>query len=518
MRRRKLAGLFLCATLTLTGCTGPEPAATPSPDPTAAPSTPAPTAAAVPQTVEFALPYYAGGGFHPITGVNQTNLNLSPLLYEGLFAVDKTFQAQRVLCSEETVSEDGLTWTFRLRDAQFSDGSPVTASQVAASLQTARTSTSYAGRLADVRSVIAGMDGAVVVNLARPNGALPLLLDIPVVKETGDASCPLGSGPYVLEDNGESLSLVAKEGSNVPLPSIPLRAVEGVEDLSYAFETKAISMVSTDLTGANSLAWSGRYEITDYTTNTLLYLGCNLKEGVCGYPEVRRALGRTIDRENITGTILSSHAKAATLPVHPDSAIWDAALSDTLTRSVEQAEEDLTAAGWRRGEDGIFLKNRIPLELRLLVNRENSYKVNIAEALATSFQALGCTVTVEKLPWEDFVTALEEGEFDLYLGETTLTADFDLESLIGAEGQLNYGSYEDEETETLLENLRPLRMEERAGAVSALCTHLAEGAPILPICFKNWSLLTQWGQIRGLNPVQRNVFYGIESWSVEKNF
>ena len=112
---------------------------------------------------------------------------------------------------------------------------------------------------------------------------------------------------------------------------------------------------------------------------------------------------------------------------------------------------------------------------------------------------------------EEFVTALTRREFDLYLGETTLTADFDLEALLAPAGSLNYGGYADEETTALLEACRSARGEERRQATEALCARVAEEVPILPICFKNGSLLTQWGQVSGAAPTQRDVFAGLET-------
>ena len=41
-----------------------------------------------------------------------------------------------------------------------------------------------------------------------------------------------------------------------------------------------------------------------------------------------------------------------------------------------------------------------------------------------------------------------------------------------------------------------------------------EQAPIVPILFKNGSVLTQWGQLSGLSPVRGNVFYGFENWII----
>lgn len=56
--------------------------------------------------------------------------------------------------------------------------------------------------------------------------------------------------------------------------------------------------------------------------------------------------------------------------------------------------------------------------------------------------------------------------------------------------------------------------EERTVVTKELCQQVAELAPILPLCFKNGSLLTQWGQVAGAQPTQRDVFAGLEGWSI----
>ena len=142
---------------------------------------PVPTAVVTPApaTVEFVLPCDPTGSFHPITSSSKVNLTLAPLLYRGLFALDRNFQAEPDLCESYTVSEDGLVWTFTLKETTFSDGSPLTAGEVIASLNLARRSDRYSSRLRDVTRVDTGEGGTVAVTLSRPNGALPALLDTP---------------------------------------------------------------------------------------------------------------------------------------------------------------------------------------------------------------------------------------------------------------------------------------------------------------------------------------------------
>ena len=138
--------------LLLAGCAKPAPEESPAPSETLPPPSASPAAEAVP----FVLPCYAAASFHPITGGNRTNLTLAGLLYEGLFAVTPDFKAEPVLCSEYTVSEDGLAWTFTLdASARFSDGSALAPADVVYSLNLARQSALYSQRLSEISGVAA---------------------------------------------------------------------------------------------------------------------------------------------------------------------------------------------------------------------------------------------------------------------------------------------------------------------------------------------------------------------------
>lgn len=512
MKKRKknlrlLAAVLLLSTV-LSACGEEEPAPTSTPA-----QTPVPTATATAQPKEFALPCYPEAGFHPIQGTNRTNLALGGLVYDGLYELDQTFTPQPALATGYTVSEDGLTWTFTLRGGvTFSDGTPMTAADVAASLTQAKTSALYGNRLAGIASVQAG-EGAVTVRLTSPNGNLPALLDIPVIRETGGV--PLGTGSYVLQQSGESYILQRRNDSwRTPTPAletIPLRTVEEANDLLYAFDTQEISLVGTDSTGVGALGFSGSFETMDYPTTNMLYIGFNTAQGPCRDAAVRQALGRGMDRDSICSALLSRHAVAATLPAHPVSSVYDAETAGALNYSLQEMDSILTQAGWSRS-DGVYQKGREKLELTLLVNQDNSYKTGVADAIGRDLTAAGVSVTVKKLSWEDFTAALSAGEFDLYLGEVKLSADFDPSPLLSG-GALNYGKYNDPTATGLLSAFRAAQGEERTAAAKALYERLGEQAPFAVLCFKNWSMLSQWGQVSNATPTQQNLFYGFGNWS-----
>lgn len=470
------------------------------------------------EPVAFTLPYDATDALDPLAGTSTTNQALAGLVYQGLFELDTAFAPQPLLCASYTVSEDQTVWTFTLRDGvTFSDGTPLTAAHVAASLNTARSSTLYAARLAQVASVKAG-ENTVTVTLSAPNGTLPALLDIPITLPAAEGdSAPLGTGPYYYDaENGEPV-LTANPNCwqqfDLPVERIPLHSVSSADDRIAAFDTGVISLISSDLTGTNALGYSGSYETWDCPTTSMLYLGFNCASGPCQYAALRQAISRSIDRSTVATTLLSGHAAPAVLPVSPASALYDETLADELGYSMSAAAQLLQDGGYSLNDDGVLIRRKKPVELTLLVNTDNSFRVSIADYLATELSKLGLTVTVTKLPWTEFLTALQAGQFDLYLAQVKMTADFDPTALLT--GSLNYGGFWSENTNALLAAFRAASDDTRADAASALYADLASALPFTPLCFLNTSVLTQWGMVSGLDPTPQNPFYHFHTWEIQ---
>ncbi|MBS6643124.1 MAG: HAD hydrolase-like protein [Clostridiaceae bacterium] len=124
----------------------------------------------------FALPILAGETLDPIDCGDGVQQLLLPLLYEGLFELDPSFEPQPVLCESYTHSEDFTVWTFQVRSVSFSDGSALSAADVAAALQRAKTSARYGARLSSVSSIRV-QNGAVEITLSQPNNRFPALLE-----------------------------------------------------------------------------------------------------------------------------------------------------------------------------------------------------------------------------------------------------------------------------------------------------------------------------------------------------
>lgn len=503
--RKHLIAFSLALLFFLGGCADSAEQPSVQPDETPSPSI-------QPTLRQFTLPYQPNASLHPITGNNKTNLALSCLVYQGLFELDNTFSPQGVLCSGYFSEQDGLIWTFTLAEAFFSDSSAVTADDVVYSLTLACNSELYSARLKDVQSIVSGPDGEVVITLSRPNSALPALLDIPIIRDTEDGSMPLGTGAYVFAEDDGPLRLCRLPSAPQTAPEeISLSPVAAADDLIYAFDAGDVSMVISDLTGANALGYSSGYEAFDYPTTTMLYVGFQTARGVCSDPLIRQALSRSFDRDTVSDSLLAGHADATCLPFSPRSKLHGAQHEQSGCYDPAAATSLLSDAGFTADEDGLLYRYGTPLSLTFIVNTDNPFKVTIAEYLTKELTHLGISVDLKKLSWDDYMTALTYGSFDLYLGEVALTADFDLTPLLEYGGGLNYGNYSSTETSALLSALRTCGEASQAQAAAALSDRFLTDCPFAPLCFKEYSVLTQWQTVSGLTPTRQNPFYQLES-------
>ena len=450
----------------------------------------------------FALPYAPDQTLDPVTCTDGMQQVVASLLCEGLFRLGPDFEPEPWLCASYTYDAASYTYVLTLRGGvTFSDGSPLTAADVKATLDRARNSARYRSRLSQVSRITASGE-TVTITLSGPNTGFPALLDIPIVK-SGTEDSPIGTGPYLLSTEETGSWLVANQswwrGASLPVDRIALVEAGDQETMLYRFSSHEVQLVAVDLIGTSPVSVTGNVTYLDADTTVLHYLGCNTARAPLDDPALRSCLWSGINRSHLVSAFLSSHGTASQFPVSPASPLYPSALEETYSLAAfSDALEELGLSSSRT--------------LTLLVNEENSFKVSAAQEIADTFTAAGLPVTVRALPWEEYAAALAAGNFDLYYGEVRLSADWDLSALLGTGGSLNYGGWADPQTDQLLAAFSAAT--DRTAAMEDLCAYLRQQAPILPICFKSTSVLVQADVVEGLEPTAAEPLYNFPACTV----
>ena len=520
------------------------------------------------QTVSAAgvmtMPYNGSYGWDPYSCKSMENQAVMQLIYQGLFTLTPTYDAEPVLCEDYTVSDDGLTYTITLKNAYFSNGAALTATDVIYSLAQAAASELYQGRFEDISSYEAASEDTVVIHMSDPNDRLPCLLNFPIIPNLSTpSSAPVGTGPFIR--TGETLVLDQNwwQGADtVQFQKVSLYSSASAEDTRDKFEIGAVDFVYNDPLASTAATFHSDYELWNSPNSVMQYIGFNMAGGLCVYKEIRTAIIRAIDRSSIAESVYHNFADPTALPVPAVSSLYDEALAQNYTYDAEAALEQLldssafslpeddprltggpgaqrnvkdtdpddstvedtpeeTAApdttATTEGDDEadayetLLVPDTTYNPLTMIVLAGNLGRYSAAKQAAEYLTDVGFSVTIKTLDEDQFLYALNAGNYDLFYADVSLTPDLDLRSLLLPGGDLNYGLLQADSTlETLFD-----RSQENSGNRYDLYQYIMDQGYICPILFENNAVFATRGVISGLNPAPGNLFYQVENISVQ---
>ena len=439
------------------------------------------------------LTYYRDKSMNPLLGTDYTNRALFSLVYQGLFSVDRDYNPRPVLCKNYTVSKDMKTYTFYLEEATFSDGSVLTVQDVVASLQAAKESAYYGGRFQYVSDISLSSDGGVTISLRTGYENLPLLLDIPIVREAEVAADnPLGTGPYVF--TGQALHRRSDWWCNASMTitarEIGLVEAENNTQIRDEFEFGELNLVCADPGSERYTDYRGDYELWDCENGIFLYIACCSSSTVFSNPKVRAALTHAIDREMLVDDYYRGFARAATLPASPLFPHYSNSLAERYAYDPLKFTEVLKEEGLRDST------------VKLLVNKEDTLRLRVARQIGKMLSDCGLTVQMEELSGKNYQYALSSWGYDLYVGQTKLSANMDLSAFFSSYGSLSYGGLEDVMSYTLCQQAL-----ENHGNYYTLHQTVMENGMLCPVLFRSYSVYATRGLLTGLTPSRDNVFY-----------
>jgi peptide/nickel transport system substrate-binding protein len=368
---------------------------------------------------------------------------------------------------------------------------------VVATLNAAMESEVYMGRFTHVKEITTTPDGGVMVKLAVPYENLPILLDVPILKATElERDRPVGTGPYRLDATTEGMRLTRRIDwwckANLPITAdiITLMSTTDAVHIRDEFEFGDVNLVCNDPTANDRADYRCDYELWDSESGLFLYLGCNTQSIVFSKATVRAALTHAIDREKLTTTHYRGFARTTTLPVSPQSPYYSMGLAARYEYNPTKFAQAVIAAELA-GQTVV-----------LLVNRDDTLRLQLARDIGDMLTECGLTVTMSELKTEDYRRALRKGQFDLYLGQTRLSANMDLSEFFGPEGSLDYGALNDVGLYTLCQEALA-----NQGNYYNLHQQVAGDGRVTSLAFLSYAVFADRGLLTNMAPARDNIFY-----------
>lgn len=470
-------------------------------------------AAAVEAVDTFSLAYNTSDGLDPLSCTSSENKLIVQLCFESLFVLDSNFSPQKLLCdSLEQTGKKAYTLTIR-SGIKFHSGQEITVADVVYSLNNARLreDSIYQDQLACISSIKYNGD-EIHIQLSKETGDLAALLDVPIFRKgTEEDDCPDGSGPYQMV-KGASPSLIPFEqwsGGTVGFcSSISLVNISDNSGAANLLSSGDVSMIM--LTDAEDSAVQGAKYTDSVPTTCLHYLGINCDVKPLNKADVRTALSLLLDRDTIVETCFAGRADAAAVPVNP--APKDI---DLPAYNKEKALELLRQAGVydRNGDGYLDYSSSQQFTLEIIYNTKYSTKGAVLEQYAKLLNEAGIQTTVTPLEFEECQSKLRREAFQLYYGEYTMTADFDLSSLISSSGTRNFSGYYNSDMEDALKNFSSSTDASRDAARKEYLTCFLEETPLIPLAFERKQIASSDKFPQQFDPWPDQIFHSIETWS-----
>ena len=377
-------------------------------------------------------------------------------IFEPLLLINENNEVVGGQAESWEASEDGLTWTFTMRDGlKWSDGTDLNAKDFEYSFKRMAnpdTAAPYAetclGMIDGFDAAQAGDTDALNVKASDDGKTLTIVLSYPcsyfdkmaafasmspvqqaTVEANGDAWCTsaetfVSNGPYMITEWTPSERIVLTKNPNyvggwdsskIVSDSITLLLLED-SSASYAAynsgEAVLIKDVPTDEIPSLTKAEDGG----DFYVDTILgtyYVSLNLQRDAFKDAKVRKALSLAIDRDYVANTIMQGTFSTADSIVGPGIVDENGYFHDNgnapyisadYEANMAEAKKLLEEAGYPNGEGYPTIEYS---------TNDSGYHVPLAEYLQQVWGDLGITLTISKMEWSAFTAARRAGEYDV---------------------------------------------------------------------------------------------------------
>lgn len=382
---------------------------------------------------------------NPLKTSVKHNAEVLSILYDSLFTANTDFSASLNLAEQYQISPDGMSITIKVRQGvRFSNNLPLTAADVAASINSIVSSDGYYKKRLNMLKGAKAIGDSVIITLHHPANNPTILLDFPILpnggnqnqKNTTTQELFAGSGFYLLKEYHLNREIHLRANHNHfsgVIPSIENIIIHIAKDQNTArnmLESSQIDMMTAHAANLKENTPRKTLHYNIYPDCRFLFLGVNTKDTKKLTPMVYQAISAAIDRKNILSAADIDGVHTA-LPLHPNA---HALRENLYLKEENNAHGLLMTDGWTDTDSDGVLEQRIShkkytLAFSLLVNKDNANHLFVATLIKDCLAEVGIQITIEARPFTSYQHEIKTGSNDFYFAETDLLPNFDTKDM-----------------------------------------------------------------------------------------
>ncbi len=390
---------------------------------------------------------------NPLLATSDTDQAIIKLVFSGLYRLNNNSEVVPDLAeSFPAISEDGLEYTVKMKsNAQWHDGTPVTADDVVFTIQTLQNSAYNSPHRSDWQSTTVEKIDNNTVKFRLKAQSAPFLnnLTLPIIskKVWGNISPAdfvlsqgnieaVGNGPYVIKEvrklaQGSVQTLLLESFANYHnrrayIDNLKLNFYEDVEGVLNAIHGKQIDGFGfSPFDQAVRLDESNNeFKVTQLPLPQYQAVFFNTSNRIFSDIHVRKALQQATDIRKIIDEVYNGQGQVISGPILRQHV--DGLPEPTIVYNIEQSKQLLETAGWHYPE-GANIRKKGNTELAFTLSTNNfPLNAKAAELLAAQWSQLGVKVTLNIQPTRELTeNVIRPRSYDALLFAQKLGADPD---------------------------------------------------------------------------------------------
>jgi peptide/nickel transport system substrate-binding protein len=446
--------------------------------------------------------------WHP-NAYAESNI-VNRILFQGLTKPGLDNLPAPSLAEEWSASEDGLRWTFELKEGvTWHDGEEFTAEDVAFTFNDLVLNESMGANGASNFNALEEVEVVdtytVAFHLNNPFASLPAYLAfnaeiLPEHKFEGtddpwdftefNKEAPVGTGPFQLDDytSGQELSLSRFDdyhGGTANLDTVTFKILPDVNtQIAQALSGELDIFALEDKASLDRVEAADNIDLVSSDITRYYWLAVDLEDPKFQDVAVRQAIMHAIDREAIIDSVLDGYATVANSAITPDQEQYYKEDVKTYEYDPDKAFELLEEAGWEdTNGDGVLDKDGEEFTVTFDIALQGDLE-QIAVLVQQYLIDVGIDVTLNTLEWNTMVQKnVIERDFEMMLNWWSYPADPDVLSQYHsshAGSGNNIPAYSNDELNALLEEGQAINdPEERVAVYDKVQEHMAENLPYM---------------------------------------
>ncbi|ANF95987.1 ABC transporter substrate-binding protein [Paenibacillus bovis] len=369
------------------------------------------------------------------------SLKIAQQVFDPLLAYKSgTTEVEPALAESWTISDDGLTYTFKLRQGvKFHDGTDFNADAVVFNFNRwsdPKSEFKFEGDSFDYYDSMFGPEEARVIksvkavdestveftlnqpqapflqNLAMPPFSIASPTAIEKEKENFKSN-PVGTGPFVFKEWKRSDSITLDKNPNYwqqGLPKVDQVIVRSIPDNTARFNALQNGEIDLmeDLSPDDLATLESNPDLQKFNRPpfNVAYLGFNTTKKPFDDPKVRVALNYAVDKKGIIDAFFAGQAEPAVNPIPPTLWGYNKEIQD-YPFDLAKAKQLLADAGYPNGIDQELTFYAMPVSRPYMPDGRK-----VAEVIQASFAQIGVKVSIQSPEWATYLDDLSKGEKD----------------------------------------------------------------------------------------------------------